>query len=331
MNILYAFLSKPQIHEDPMKLDKFDTGLLVALDALLTEKSVTRAGERLHLSQPATSIILSRLRKYFGNELLAPAGRRMVLTPLAESLVQPVRSCLMQIQHTVASKAAFDPAASDRKFCLAVSDYATAVLMPQAMQEAARKAPEMRFELVRLDENIEQKLEKGGIDFFVRPSVHSLSAHPKEPLFEDTHTCVVWRNNATVGDRMSLNQFLKMGQITVHFGTARACFEEWFAARYGEIRKVEVVTQDFEAACRLVVGTHRVATVMSRIAQLCAEHLPVRLIRPPFAIPKVTHCLQWHRYQDQDPGNIWLRRLLKQTADRLHAPHGTGRVHSHLR
>ena len=111
-----------------------------------------------------TSIILSRLRKYFGNELLAPAGRRMVLTPLAESLVQPVRSCLIQIQHTVASKAAFDPAASDRKFCLAVSDYVTAVLMPQAMQEVARKAPGIRFELVRLDENIEQKLEKGGID-----------------------------------------------------------------------------------------------------------------------------------------------------------------------
>ena len=95
----------------------------------------------------------------------------MVLTPLAESLAQPVRSCLMQIQHTVASKAEFNPAASDRKFCLAVSDYVTAVLMPQAMPEAVRLAPGVRFELVRLDESIKQKLEKGEIDFFVRPSV----------------------------------------------------------------------------------------------------------------------------------------------------------------
>jgi LysR family transcriptional regulator, nod-box dependent transcriptional activator len=300
-----------------MNLDNFDIGLLVALDALLTEKSVTRAGERLHLSQPATSIILSRLRKYFRNELLAPVGRRMVLTPLAESLVQPVRSCLMQIQHTVASKAAFDPAASDRKFCLAVSDYVTAVLMPQAMQEAARKAPGIRFELVRLDENIEQKLEKGGIDFFIRPAVHSLRMHPKELLFEDTHTCVVWRDNSTIGDRISLNQFTRMGHIAVHFGNAQAIFEEWFATNYGDIRKIEVVTQDFEAACRLVVGTNRITTVMSRIAHLCAENLPLRLIRPPFAIPSITHCLQWHRYQDQDPGHIWLRRLLKQTANRL--------------
>ena len=122
-------------------------GCSVALDALLTEKSVTRAGERLHLSQPATSIILGRLRQYFGNQLLVPSGRRMILTPLAESLVQPVRSCLIQIQHTVASKTEFNPAASDRKFCLAASDYVTAVLMPQVLEEVARQAPGIKFEL----------------------------------------------------------------------------------------------------------------------------------------------------------------------------------------
>jgi len=300
-----------------MDFRNFDLGLLVALNALLTEKSVTRAGERLHLSQPATSIILARLRQYFGNELLVPAGRRMVLTPLAESLVQPVRSCLTQIQHTVASKAEFNPAASNRKFCLAVSDYVIAVLMPQVMQEAVRQAPGIRFELVRLDESIDQKLEKGDIDFLIRPSVHALATHPKEALFEDTHTCVVWGRNSLIGNTISRNRFLEIGQIAVHFGHAPAIFEEWFAAHYGEIRKIEVVTQDFEVACRLVVGTNRIATVMSRLARLCAEHLPLRLIRPPFAIPKVTHCLQWHRYQDQDPGHIWVRAILKRAASRL--------------
>jgi LysR family transcriptional regulator, nod-box dependent transcriptional activator len=300
-----------------MDFRNFDAGLLVALDALLTEKGVTRAGERLHLSQPATSIILARLRRYFGNELLVPAGRRMILTPLAESLVQPVHDCLIQIQHTVASKAEFNPAASNRKFCLAVSDYVTAVLMPRVMEEAFRQAPGVRFELVRLDESIDQKLDKGDIDFLIRPSVHALAAHPKEPLFEDTHTCVVWRENSLVGKSISQNKFLEIGQIAIHFGHAPAIFEEWFAAHYGEIRKIEVVTQDFEVACRLVVGTDRIATVMTRLARLCAEHLPLRLIRPPLAIPKVTHSLQWHRYQDQDPGHIWIRTMLKNAASKL--------------
>ncbi len=300
-----------------MDFHNFDIGLLVALDALLSEKSVTRAGERLHLSQPATSIILARLRRYFGNDLLVPTGRRMVLTPLAESLVQPVHDCLVQIQHTVASKAEFNPAVSSRRFCLAVSDYVTAVLISHALPEAARQAPGITFELVRLDETIEQRLEKGEVDFVIRPVVHALALHPKVPLFEDTHTCVVWNKNSLVGRTLSRKQFLDLGHVAVHFGHASAIFEDWFATRYGETRKIEVVTQDFEVACRLVAGTNRIATVMSRMAQLCAAHLPLRLLAPPFAIPAVTHCLQWHRYQDQDPGSIWLRSLLRQAARAL--------------
>jgi LysR family transcriptional regulator, nod-box dependent transcriptional activator len=300
-----------------MDFRNFDAGLLVALDALLTEKSVTRAGERIHLSQPATSIILGRLRQYFGNQLLVPSGRRMVLTPLAESLVQPVRGCLIQIQHTVASKTEFVPAASDRKFCLAASDYVTAVLMPRVMEKVARQAPGIKFELVRLDERMDQRLEKGDIDFLIRPSVYAMAAHPKVSLFEDTHTCVVWRKNSLIGNKISRDEFLNAGHIEIHFGHAPAIFEGWFAARYGALRRIEVVAQDFEVACRLVAGTNRIATVMSRMALLCADYLPIRLLRPPFAIPKVTHCLQWHRYQDQDPGHIWIRNVLKKVAMNL--------------
>jgi LysR family nod box-dependent transcriptional activator len=300
-----------------MDFHNFDVGLLVALDALLSEKNVTRAGERLHLSQPATSIILARLRRYFGNDLLVPTGRRMVRTPLAESLVQPVRNCLLQIQHTVASKAEFDPAISSRRFRLAVSDYVTAILISQALQEVARQAPGITFEIFRLDENIEQRLEKGEIDFVIRPVVHAMPIHPKEPLFVDNHTCVVWNKNSLIGKSLTRKQFFGLGHVSVHFGHASAIFEDWFATRYGEIRKIEVVAQDFEVACRLVVGTNRIATVMSRMARLCAVHLPLRLIPPPFAIPTVTHCLQWHRYQDQDPGSIWLRSLLRQVANKL--------------
>ncbi len=300
-----------------MDFRNFDVGLLVALDALLTEKSVTRAGERLHLSQPATSIILARLRRYFGNELLVPAGRRMVLTPLAESLAQPVRSCLIQIQHTVASKVEFNPSTSDRKFCLAVSEYVSSVLIAQVIQEVVRQAPGIRFDLVRLDESLDQKLENGDIDFIIRPSIYALSTHPKESLFEDTHTCVLWRGNSLVGNKISRSRFLEIGQIIIHFGHAPAIFEDWFAAHYGETRKIEVITQDFEDACRLVVGTNRIATVMTRLARHCAKYMPIKLIHLPFTVPKVIDCQQWHRYQDKDPGHIWMRSILKKAADKL--------------
>jgi LysR family nod box-dependent transcriptional activator len=223
----------------------------------------------------------------------------------------------------VASKAEFNPAISSRRFCLAVSDYVAAVLISHVLQEVARQAPGITFELVRLDEKIEQRLEKGEVDFVIRPVVHALAMHPKEPLFEDSHTCVAWNKNQLIGKSLCRKQFLGLGHVSIHFGHASAIFEDWFATRYGGIRKIEVVTQDFEVACRLVVGTNRIATVMSRMARLCAAHLPLRLFPPPFAIPTVTHCLQWHRYQDQDPGSIWLRALLKRVAGKLNRVHNS--------
>jgi DNA-binding transcriptional LysR family regulator len=101
-------------------LHRFDLNLLVTLDALLTEKNVTRAGQRMHLSQSAMSGALARLRDFFQDELLVPMGRSMVMTPLAEDLVQPVGDILLQVQATIATKPRFDPATSARHFSIAV-------------------------------------------------------------------------------------------------------------------------------------------------------------------------------------------------------------------
>src|SRR6476469_8001729 len=103
----------------PLDLHRFDLNLLVTLDALLTEKNVTRAGMRMNLSQSAMSGALARLRDFFQDELLVPMGRTMVLTPLAEDLIQPVRDVLLQIQATIATKPHFEPATSTRHFTLA--------------------------------------------------------------------------------------------------------------------------------------------------------------------------------------------------------------------
>src|SRR5437016_74829 len=130
-----------------MNLRDFDLNLLVALDALLTERNVTRAGNYLNLSQSATSGALARLRDFFQDELLVPVGRRMVLTPLAEDLVKPVRDVLLQITGTIATKPRFDPARSDRHFSIAVSDYMTSVLMIDLLRDIKYQAPTVTFEL----------------------------------------------------------------------------------------------------------------------------------------------------------------------------------------
>ena len=112
-----------------MRLDRFDLNLLVVLDALLEERNVTKASERLHIGQSAASGALGRLRDYFGDELLVPVGRKLTLTPLAQSLVEPVRDTLLRARATIARKPGFDPATAERRFSICASDYVTTVLL----------------------------------------------------------------------------------------------------------------------------------------------------------------------------------------------------------
>ena len=124
-----------------MDLHLFDLNLLVALDALLRECNVTHAGNRLNLSQPAMSGALARLRDHFQDELLVPAGRRMIRTPLAEKLVQPVHEILLQIRGTLEARPLFDPATSTRHFSIAASDYVIAVLIADVLRSVRCPRP----------------------------------------------------------------------------------------------------------------------------------------------------------------------------------------------
>ena len=117
-----------------------DLNLLVALDALITERSISRTGEKIHLSQPATSGALARLREYFKDDLLVPVGRKMVLTPLAEELAEPVRQLLLQTEAIIHRNPVFSPMTSDRAFRLVMSDYVATTLMSRALPEIQRQA-----------------------------------------------------------------------------------------------------------------------------------------------------------------------------------------------
>lgn len=300
-----------------MHFHNLNLNYLVALDALLTEKNVTRASKRVHLSQSALSVILGQLRKYFQNELLVASGRTMLLTPLAQSLAQPVRESLLQIQHTITSRVGFDPATSRRIFSLAISDYVGVVLMPQALRVAAQQAPGVTFKFLSMDGPIDNQLANGEIDLIIRPMQTARPAHSQEMLFSDNYSCVVWAGNSLVRRRLSLKKYLELGHVASSAGGQPVYFEQWFEAQYGGVRRIEIAASTFETTCRYVVGTDRVATVLTKLARLCAEHMPLRILRAPFPAPRITEVTEWNRYQDNDPGHAWLRGLLQRAADGL--------------
>lgn len=314
----------------PMDLHRFDLNLLVTLDALLTEKNVTRAGLRMNLSQSAMSGALARLRDFFRDELLVPMGRQMVLTPLAEDLVQPVRDVLLQVQATIATKPRFDPGTSTRHFSIAVSDYVTSVLMVDFLRDIQSQSPSITFELRPVGKRAAEALESGELDLLIAPEPYVSAVHPKQVLFQDTHTCVAWKKNKKVGSTISVDQYLALGHVIVHVGeVGSANYDERVLRGLNHRRNIEVVTPSFDLAPQLVIGTDRITTVATRLACKYASLLPIKLLPVPIDIPPMTEVLQWHRAHEQDPAHTWLRSQLQQTVTRVFAGRPANASHRH--
>ena len=293
--------------------------LLLALDALLTERSITEAGRRVYLSQSAMSGALSRLREYFEDDLLTQVGRKMIPTPRGAALEIPVREILMKIKATVAVRPAFDPATSNRRFSLMMSDYVCTVLMPEVLSRAEREAPGVAFDVL-LNDVVDpfELLDRADIDFLVMPQLYLPKEHPYELLYTDGYACLVWSENPIVGDLLTPEQYLSLGHVVLHYSRARTAFiDEWFLTKLGVTRRAEIFAPSFNAVPQLVVGTRRIATVQRRLAEFYARYLPVRIIAPPFELPALTEAVQWHRSFDEDPGVRWVRGLLKESAKPL--------------
>ncbi len=296
-----------------MRFNGLDLNLLVALDAVLSDMNISRAAERVYLSQSAMSGALGRLRDYFQDDLVVQVGRKLVMTPLAESLAQPVRDVLTQVDATISIRPAFEPSQAQRRFSLLASDYTTTVVMPPLLVRAGREAPGASFDLRSLTVQTglpHELLERGETDLLIIPEQWVSTSHPTELLWEDVYVCIVSADNDEVGDTIGFDQYLAMGHVAVEAASGRpTAFDGWFLQRYGVTRRVEVATPHFSDVPRFVVGTRRVAVVQRKLA-MAFRHLPLRFLPPPLEIPPVRQMMQWHRYRSLDPGLGWLRKAL---------------------
>jgi LysR family nod box-dependent transcriptional activator len=301
-----------------MRFNHLDLNLLVALDVLLEEQNITRAAERLHMTQSATSGVLGRLRTYFEDELLVQVGRKMQTTPYARELINPVREVLLTIKSSITAKPVFAPTTSKRHFRLVTSDYLISVLFAQVIQKIHQEAPNITFEMLGPGDNSGELLIRGEVDLMIVPERYIIEGHPSELLFEEEHVCVVWQGNSLVGDSLTLEQYMEMGHVSVGFGRSRhMSIEEWFMNQYGFNRRLEVITNDFNTLPQLVVGTQRIATMHQRLARLYAEYLPLRILPPPVKIPVMCEFMLWHRSVDGDPMHRWLRERISEFIQHL--------------
>jgi LysR family transcriptional regulator, nod-box dependent transcriptional activator len=298
-----------------MRFERLDLNLLVALDALLAEKSVSLAAERIFLSQSATSSALGRLRDYFGDDLLVVKGRQMVLTSRGEGLVEPVRAVLEQIRTTIAVSPPFDPATSDRAIRIMASDYTTQVLLASALRDLADIAPSMRFEIQPMAEVVSDALERNAVDLLLTIDFIISPAHPSQVLFEDDYVVIGWSGNPAMSKEMTRSLYFELGHVTARLGKARVpAFEDWFVRKQKQQRRIEIVAPSFLSVPGLVVGSNRIATVHRRLASQVVDYLPLVTKEVPLPIPPIREVVQWHVSNGNDPAIKWMVERLALVA-----------------
>jgi len=294
-----------------MHLRGLDLNLLVALDVLLKVRNVTRASERLHLSQSGMSTALGRLREYFGDQLLVPIGRKMILTPLAESLAVPVSNILIQVQSVIDHTPTFNAAESERSITIMCSDYVASTFLPKLSKRLQTEAPKISIDLISQEAYLDGPLTRGEVDFVILLQQFASPDHPSETLFSENHVCIAWDQNDTIGDALTFEKYMSATHVVARFGENRtASIDSWVADSFDQKRIVDVSVMNFLAIPYHVVGTDRLATVHARLAEIYARALPIRVLPLPFEVPPIAVALQWHKYNDGHPTMTWLRSLI---------------------
>jgi DNA-binding transcriptional LysR family regulator len=301
-----------------MRFHDLDLNLLVALDALLSTRNVTKAARQEHLSQSGMSNALARLRAYFGDDLLVPVGRAMELTPLAESLREAVHDLLLRLETTITVAPHFDPELTDRTFQVSSSDYTTLLLFPHVSALVAARRSSASFRLHPPHLAPQQALELGSVDLHVLPESFAAPDHPKEWLFDEELVCLVWTGSRLAEGELTLERFLAARHVAMEPPTANGA-PTTSLPRTGFDLDVAVRSPVFTPLPSLIVGTDMVATVHARLARLAARHLPLTCRPAPVALEPLRMFAQWHKYRSRDPGLVWLRGLLQDAVQRMDA------------
>ena len=297
-----------------MRFEKLDLNLLVVLDALLQDKNVSAAAERLNLSQSGASAALSRLREFFEDELLVPTGRTMSTTPRADKLTEPVRAVLDQIRHSILAPEAFDPSVSDRTISITAIDYVVQVLLSRAIAAMAIDAPHMRFRIDALAGDPVNLLQRGLTDIIIGLDYVLSADQPSEWLYDERFVAISWQGNSWLKGELTRQAYMDAGHVCVMLGRHLPVFAETALRRFGIERRVEVYAPSFTSVARLVLGTDRIATIQERLAIQLKSTLPLEIHELPFEFPKIREVVQWSSRSAGDPAIAWVVSRLTEIA-----------------
>ncbi|HZR38104.1 MAG TPA: LysR family transcriptional regulator [Nevskia sp.] len=297
-----------------MHLNRVDLNLLVVLDAIYTEGGITRAARKLHLTQPAISHALARLREMFGDQLFERQGQAMAPTPLARGIIEPVRRSLRSLEITLNQVSQFDPATSRHKFTIGVRDVLEATLLPALMARVEKQAPHIEIAAVRADRReLESELAMGSLDAAIDVLLLPLSENIRHtPIAMDPLVVVARKNHPKIKKKLDLETYLAQEHILASSRRSGPGLEDMELARQGHQRSVRLRCQHYFAACSVVSQTDLLLTMPETYARIASRQFDNQILPFPLALPAMDAHLYWHANVEEEPANRWLRERIRE-------------------
>jgi DNA-binding transcriptional LysR family regulator len=290
-----------------------DLNLLLALDALLLERNVTRAAARVGLTQSAMSHKLRRLRELFGDDLLVGGRQGMVPTERALALAGPVRRGLLELHSAIRSTAPFDPAKDGRDFTIVTSDYADFVILPRVLEYLSRHAPRIGLRIRPPVGEIQPALEDGSADLVMGMPIEGPGLKQRV-VFEESFVAIVRAGHPALADdgaSIPLARYLELGHVLVAKDDEPGIVDQQLTA-HGLSRHVVLRTPYFVGVPFIVARSELVATVPRALAEEAAAVVPLRIVPPPLPLPSFRIMMTWHERAHRDPAHEWLRELSRR-------------------
>ncbi|GLZ47873.1 LysR family transcriptional regulator [Actinomycetospora sp. NBRC 106375] len=301
-------------------LANLDLNLVVFLRELLRERNVTRAAERIGVTQPAASAALLRLRRHFADELLVRNGAQFVLSPLAEQLAGQVEPVCEGLEALFVTTGDFRPEDSQREFTLLMPDYAVCALGESLSRAMYRAAPGTRLHVKIVNEALPtDPLDTlrviDGIISAPTQALRTAGIRDLE-LFRDRWVCVIDRHHPAA-ERLALPDLEELPWVVPHHpdGGYPASYPLTpLLSRLSRRPRVAVRVDSYRATPYFVAGTDRVAVMQRRLAVTFADHPDLVIVPCPGDPPEIVECLWWHHRVDDDPSHRWLRGVVRQAA-----------------
>lgn len=298
-----------------MDLAGVDLNLLVVFDALMAERHVTRAGERIGLSQPAMSAALNRLRRLLKDELFIRRADGMYPTRRAQELAVPLRQALRQIQEALEPEV-FVPAEATRTFRIATNDFAASVLLPCLGERLSSEAPNIDIRVIAADDSLAMTLlDRDAVEIAIAPFENVEPQFERQQLMEPADfLCVMRKGHPLARKKLTLEQFAAAPQLLISQTGNPSGFVDEILETHGLKRRVAFTVPSFLLAPLILTGTDLIATLPYRLAEMFREMANLVTCEPPFPQRQFPLAALWHRRLNRDPGHTWLRQTLVEVA-----------------